>query len=76
VPLDLTLDHCDAFVHDRLDLQGHGAGVGQRDRAADMKAPDQDIVHPFALEGMSEVTGARELVTLHPHQGHHDTLVR
>ena len=40
-----------------------------------MEATDQDIVHPFALEGMGDVAGTRKLITLHPHQANDHALV-
>jgi hypothetical protein len=32
-------------------------------------------MHPFALEGMSDVAGARKLIALHPHQADDHALV-
>ena len=39
-----------------------------------MEATDQDIVHSFALEGMGDVAGTRELITLHPYQANDNAL--
>jgi hypothetical protein len=41
-----------------------------------MEAADQDIVHPFLLEGMGNVASSGKLITLHPYQADDHALTR